>query len=167
MVGLGPKKPPSRKGTGTSHSMLSLPPCLCLHETSIRYVERCECDPLHPLACLRGFIGHGHQKERRKTGKTREQGEGSPSGVFCIGVGRSLYPRKGCVTASELKSPRDKLLELLTKLILGEREVHIVLLEQPHALFTKPHPTSLPELQTLPKFLRSSNYRHPRIVCAL
>lgn len=39
MVGLGPKKPPSRKGTGTSHLMLSLPPCLCLHMTSIVRVE--------------------------------------------------------------------------------------------------------------------------------
>lgn len=39
MVGLGPKKPPSRKGTGTSHLMLSLPPCLGLHTISIAYVE--------------------------------------------------------------------------------------------------------------------------------
>ena len=30
MVGLGPKKPPSRKGTGTSHSMLSFClACVC------------------------------------------------------------------------------------------------------------------------------------------
>lgn len=39
MVGLGPKKPPSRKGTGTLHLALSLPPCLGLHRISTAYVE--------------------------------------------------------------------------------------------------------------------------------
>lgn len=39
MVGLGPKKPPSRKGTGMSLSMLPLLRCLRLYGESIPMCE--------------------------------------------------------------------------------------------------------------------------------
>lgn len=51
-------------------------------------------------------------------------------------------------------------------LILGGREVHIVLLEQLYASFMKPRPTSPTELKVLLKLVRSSNYRLEEIGCA-